>query len=169
MAHSPNTPSHRDRHPRWLGLAGLSAAFVAGGLTLPALTASAQGAAASMSAMPGHGTMHAMGMAHMQQMLDQAGASANQKARITAILHTGFAPMMGMHTEMQRAHASLHALLTAPTIDRAALEQLRSREIAGIDAATRQMVKAMADAAEVLTPAQRAKLAQMGAKAGPPM
>jgi Spy/CpxP family protein refolding chaperone len=69
-----------------------------------------------------------------------------------------FEGMRPMHGGMEQAHAELHGLLTAPTIDRAALERLRARHIAEIDQASRTMVSAMADAAEVLTPALRARL-----------
>ena len=143
-----------------------AAAFVAGGVTLPLLTASAQDGA--MRGMMGHGGMHAMAMGRFDMALDAAAASADQKARITAILHAGFKPMAGLHEDMKAAHASLHAILLAPTIDRAALEQLRAGEMAKLDTASKTMVAAMADAAEVLTPAQRAKLAAMPMAQKPP-
>ena len=145
----------------------LPALAAAGALALSGLGASAQTAppTPAMGAMAAHGAMHGQMMSRMQAMLDAVGATADQKTKIAAILHTGFAPLMGLHTEMQQAHASLHALITAPTIDRAALEQLRAREMAALDAASRTLVKAIADAAEVLTPAQRAKAAAMMSKA----
>jgi len=147
----------------WLSGVALAAAFVAGGLTLPSLAASAQDAAMHGMAGAGHGAgMHAMAMAHVSRMLDEVGASAEQKSKITAILHTGFAPMASLHADMRQTHQSLHAILSAPTIDRAALEQLRAAEIGKIDQASRTMVAALADAAEVLRPDQRAKLAAMG-------
>jgi Spy/CpxP family protein refolding chaperone len=130
-------------------------------MALPQVTAAAQDAATNSAMhhmMSGHGGMHAMTMAHVGKMLDQVGASSEQKSRIEAILRAGFAPMSGLHQEMAQSHASLHAILTAPTIDRAALEQLRAADVAKIDEATRVMTKSLADAAEVLTPDQRAKL-----------
>jgi Spy/CpxP family protein refolding chaperone len=116
----------------------------------------------------GHAAMQAMAMAHLQKMLDQVGATAEQKARIDAILRAGMGSMMGMHQSMEDTHRQLHALLTAPTIDRDALEQLRATQIAQLDQASRTMVRAMADAAEVLTPEQRAKLGQLMKAAHPP-
>jgi Spy/CpxP family protein refolding chaperone len=101
-----------------------------------------------------HGGLHAMGAEHLDKLLDEAGASADQKARIHEIMKRAFEGMKPMHGGMEQAHAEL----TAPTIDRAALERLRARHIAQIDQASRTMVSAMADAAEVLTPAQRARL-----------
>ena len=51
-------------------------------------------------------------------------------------------------------------LLAAPVIDRRALEQLRATQMQVADARSRRMVQAMADAAEVLTPEQRVKVAE---------
>lgn len=51
-------------------------------------------------------------------------------------------------------------LLKAPTIDRNAIESLRGQQMALQDAISKRMSTAMADAAEVLTPEQRAKLAE---------
>lgn len=147
----------------------LPALATAGALALSGVGAAAQTApptsTTAMAQMNGHAAVHGQMMSRMQAMLDAVGATAEQKARIGAILRAGFTPLMGLHAEMQKAHASLHALITAPTIDRAALEQLRSREMAALDAASRTLVKSIADAAEVLTPAQRAKAAAMMTKA----
>ena len=154
--------STRTPRRRWLIGVALIGAFAAGGLTLPVIAAQAQDAAMSgMMGGPGHGAMHGAMMAHIQQMLDKVGATPEQKAKIEAILHAGFSSMAGMHGGMQATHARLHELLTAPTIDRQALEALRASQIATFDEASRKLVDAMADAAEVVTPAQRAKLAQI--------
>ena len=142
----------------------IPALAIAGALSLLGSGAGAQTAprAMAMAQSPvAHAAMHATMMSHVRSMLDAVDATSDQKARIGAILHAGFTPLMALHAEMAKAHASLHALLTAPTIDRAALEQLRSREMVALDAASRMLVKSMADAAEVLTPAQRAKLATL--------
>jgi Spy/CpxP family protein refolding chaperone len=56
-------------------------------------------------------------------------------------------------------HRDLHRLLDAPTIDRAALERVRAAHVAEVDQASRIIVQGLADAAEVLTPEQRAKVA----------
>jgi protein CpxP len=155
---------------RWMAGAALATAFVAGGLTLPLVAASAQEAAQQGMGrmMHGHGDMHAMAMAHVSKMLDEVGASPDQKSRIRAILHAGFTPMAAMHRDMAQTHASLHAILAAPTVDRAALEQLRAAEVAKIDEASRGVAKALADAAEVLTPEQRAKLGKLMSEQRPP-
>lgn len=159
MTHPIQSPLRR----RWFAGAALAAAFLAGGFTLPIVAASAQDAAqsAGMSMMNGHGGIHAMGMAHVSKMLDQLGATPDQRNRVQAILRAGFAPMAQTHRDMAQMHAALQAILTAPTIDRAALEKLRAAQIARIDDSSRIMTKALADAADVLTPEQRAKLVKL--------
>jgi Spy/CpxP family protein refolding chaperone len=60
---------------------------------------------------------------------------------------------------MRQGHLRAHQLLTAPAIDRAALEELRVQQMQQMDLISKRILVAVADAAEVLTPAQRAKLA----------
>ncbi len=156
---TPASRAHRPRS-RWLTVIALGAAFVAGGVTTSGLAMAAEGMAMHHHMMMGPpGEMHAMAMAHVDKMLDQVAATPDQKARIHDILKTGFAPMAGMRGDMEATHRSLHAILSAPTIDRDALEHLRASHVAGIDVANHGMTKAIADAAEVLTPDQRAKMA----------
>jgi Spy/CpxP family protein refolding chaperone len=154
----------------WLRRTALAAALVASGAALPVLVASAQGTGMGMHGMMhggmAAGDMHAMAMGHVTQMLEAVGASEDQKTKIGAILHAGFEPMAKMHEDMGNTHKALHQILAAPTVDRAALEQLRVAEIARIDSASRAATGAMADAAEVLRPDQRAKLVALAAEHG---
>ena len=161
-----NFPPASGRRRRWLTGVALAAAFLAGGVTTGAVAAAAAAAQgmAMHHMMGGPAEMHARAMAHVFRMLDQVGASADQKARIETILRAGFEPMASLHNEMRQTHAGLHTILSAPTIDRAALEQLRAGEIARIDQASRTMTGALADAVEVLRPDQRAKLATLMAE-----
>lgn len=154
------------RSRTWLRRTGLAIALVASGAALPMVVASAQGTAMQMHGMMHGGDMHAMAMSHITQMLDEVGASDDQKAKIGSILHAGFEPMASLHKDMANTHDALHKLLSAPTVDRAAIEQLRAAEIARLDSASRVATAAMADAAEVLRPDQRAKLASVAAAHG---
>jgi len=152
----------------WLRRTVLAAALLASGSALPILVASAQGVGmhGMMQGHMGSGDMHAMAMSHVTQMLDAVGASEDQKTKIGAILHAGFEPMAKLHEDMGNTHKALHQILAAPTVDRAALEQLRAAEVARIDSASRAATGAMADAAEVLRPDQRAKLVTLAAEHG---
>ena len=109
---------------RWLAGLALAGAFVAGGVTLPLVAASAQDAAqgGAMHHMMGHGhgDMHAMAMAHVSKMLDEVGASADQKSRVEAILHAGIAPMAGLHRDMAQTLAACGMEIAALTPEKLA-------------------------------------------------
>jgi Spy/CpxP family protein refolding chaperone len=51
-------------------------------------------------------------------------------------------------------------LLSQPQIDRGALEALRAKQSRAMDEISRRLTQSLADAAEVLTPEQRGKLAE---------
>jgi protein CpxP len=156
--------------------AAFAVTFVAGGLVMSSAPAAAfsmvmdqagmgeMGGMGGMHGMHGHGGMHAMMEAHLDKMLTAVDATPDQKERIKAILHKGFESIGPMHEKMAAGHKELHRLLIAPTIDRAALEQLRASEMGDFDQASRVLVQTLADAAEVLRPEQRAKLGAMMAE-----
>ena len=150
------------RRPRLLAALAAAGAFVVGGVALPPLAATAQEAAVHGGmGMEGHARMHAMMAAHLEKMLASVDATPDQKSRIESILGGAMRGMAGAHHQMHDRLADLHRLLSAPTVDRGALERLRASEIADLDTQSRALVGAFADAAEVLTPQQRAKLAAM--------
>jgi len=51
------------------------------------------------------------------------------------------------------------ALLTAPTVDRAAVERVRADQIALAETASKRIAQALEDASDVLSPEQRRKIA----------
>jgi Spy/CpxP family protein refolding chaperone len=87
------------------------------------------------------------------------GASPDQQARVAAIFKAAVADLRPAHAQLREAHARAHALLMAPVVDRAALEQLRAAQMQQLDAASRRILAAVEDAAELLTPEQRAAFA----------
>ena len=150
--------------------AAFAATFVAGGLVFSGAATAAAGVAMAHCGMGhagAHGDMHAMMAAHIDKMLTQVGATPDQKSRVQVILNGAMESMGPLHQRLEGTHGDLHRLLAAPVVDRAALEQLRAARIADIDQASQTLVKALADAAEVLSPAQRAKLASQMAQHQP--
>jgi Spy/CpxP family protein refolding chaperone len=96
--------------------------------------------------------------AMVQWMLADIDATDDQRAKIATILKgaaNDLAPLRAQHRDARR---STMQLLAAPTIDRAKLEAIRVQQMQLADTATRRMTQAIADAAEVLNPDQRAKL-----------
>jgi Spy/CpxP family protein refolding chaperone len=162
----PERPAPTGRRQPWVIGLMVATAFVAAGLTVSGLSASAD--ETGMHAMmggPRHSHMEAM--AHITAALNAVGATSDQKGKIEEILHNGLKPMMAVHSSMDDLHGDLMRLLTAPTIDRGALEQIRAAEIAKLDQASRTAMQAIGDAAEVLSPDQRAKLSGMMAEHHP--
>ena len=152
---------------RRLLLAGaFAASFLAGGFVMSGAGAMAADMAMghAMGHGAGHGGMHAMMGAHLDEMLAKVDATADQKTRIHAIMKDAMAAMGPVHERLASTHGEIHRLLAAPTVDRAALEQLRAARIADLDQASKVLVQAMADAADVLNAGQREKLGTMMAQ-----
>lgn len=97
--------------------------------------------------------------AMVQWMLADVDASDDQRARIATIVKAAandLASLRGKHMEARR---KIVQLLAAPTIDRTQIEAVRVEQMQLADNATQRMTQALADAAEVLNPDQRANLA----------
>ena len=93
-------------------------------------------------------------------MVWQIGGTTEQRDKIVAIAKSAMTEVAGLRQQRREMRAQGLALLKAPTVDRAAVEKLRVDGMALADTASKRMTQAMADAAEVLTPEQRAKLAE---------
>jgi Spy/CpxP family protein refolding chaperone len=91
-------------------------------------------------------------------------ATADQKAKLSAIAKAAFIDLRPLQEKSRAARAEGLKLLSQPTIDRAALERVRQTQQQLADQRSRRMSQAFADAAEVLTPAQRVKVAERLAK-----
>jgi protein CpxP len=92
-------------------------------------------------------------------VLDDIGASDTQQDQIWAVIDRTRSQMRPLGREFFETRGQLAALLSAPSIDTAAIEKLRSERISAVDGASKAWVSAMVEAAQVLTPEQRAKLA----------
>ena len=97
---------------------------------------------------------------HMAIELD---ATADQQAKIAGIAKAAVADLRPLREKAQAAHGQAVALLTAPTIDRSAIEQLRAQQIGLAETASKRIAQAVADASEVLNPEQRRKVADWAA------
>jgi Spy/CpxP family protein refolding chaperone len=87
-------------------------------------------------------------------------ASTEQKSKINAVAQKAADDLFELRAKHLEARKQIIATLAAPTIDRARLEALRADQMKLAEAATKRISDAVADIAEVLTPGQRAELAQ---------
>jgi Spy/CpxP family protein refolding chaperone len=109
-----------------------------------------------MAGMHGHSPeeMHK----HFDKVLTEAGASDAQKQQIHTIMKDA---MDAEHADMKSFHESckqLKTLLTAETIDEAAIAKVRDQQDQLLLATSHRVSDALVAAAKVLNPAQRAKL-----------
>ena len=91
----------------------------------------------------------------------ELNATADQTTKLEAIVKGAVTDLAPMREKIMAARAQARALLTGPTVDRAAIEKLRAEQVANLDALTRRITQALSDAADVLTPEQRRKLGEM--------
>ena len=86
-------------------------------------------------------------------------ATADQQVKIANITKAAVAELRPLHEKAHAARAQAVTLLTAPTIDRSAIERLRAEQIGLAETASKRIAQALADAADVLNPEQRRKVA----------
>jgi periplasmic protein CpxP/Spy len=94
-------------------------------------------------------------------------ATNDQQDKLKAIVHATVKDVLPVREKMLAARATARELFTQPTIDRAALEKLRADQIATHEAVSKELVQAVADAADALTPEQRRKIVDMLPPGGP--
>jgi Spy/CpxP family protein refolding chaperone len=90
--------------------------------------------------------------------LRSVDATDDQQQRVSAILTAALEEASKLKDRHHENREALAAALAAPTVDRATLEETRKAELALAEEASQLLVKTLADAAEVLTPAQRKEL-----------
>jgi periplasmic protein CpxP/Spy len=157
---TPSTPpTHRRRGRRWL--------FV----TTIALAAGLTGAVASRAISQQHwhgpGLMGGVfdpariedgadrGVRHLAIEID---ATSEQQERLRTIVKGALKDLLPLREKALSARERGRVLLTQPSVDRAAIEALRTEQLALADAASKRVTQAIGDAAEVLTPEQRRKI-----------
>lgn len=160
IEHDPHEkPVRPKRSFGWI-LAAAVAALIAGGAGLAMATDTVTpGNAAQLVTKAGFGG--GFGGPRFERMLEEIGATDEQADKLWDIAGEAVTEMWPMIREFRAARGEAVELLTAPTIDRAAVEALRAERVAAIDAASKTMAETLVKAAEVLTPEQRSKLVEL--------
>jgi Spy/CpxP family protein refolding chaperone len=101
--------------------------------------------------------------AHMDHMLKHLYVDLDvtdaQKTQIDPLVKQAMQDLKPLHTQLNDAHTKALQSLTQPTMDRAALEASRAQAMQLADQASKRVTQLIADVGDVLTPAQRQKLA----------
>jgi protein CpxP len=100
---------------------------------------------------------------HLDRMLKhlyvEIDATEEQKQRLEPIVKDAAKDLLPMRDNLHAGRREAIELLTQDRIDPVAIEALRARQLRLADDASRRLTRAIGDAAEVLTPAQRKDLA----------
>ncbi len=144
------------------------------GITALVLVSAFAGAAASKAAFFWHMRHHGPGfmMGTVDPAVAERGAermagfiardvkaSDEQKTKLETIAKGAVKDLLPLREKLVDGRKKARDLLAAPTVDRAAVEALRTEQVANVDALTKRMATAITDAAEVLTPEQRKEFA----------
>lgn len=87
-------------------------------------------------------------------------ATPDQRQKVQTIAEGALDDLLPLRERHHANRAAIHEALSGASVDRQALEQARRDELKLADEASARLIKAVADAAEVLTPEQRAQLAE---------
>jgi Spy/CpxP family protein refolding chaperone len=98
---------------------------------------------------------------HMGHMLELVNATDAQRSQIEAIFKAARQDLAGQREAGMKLHQQMAAAYAAPNIDAAAIEALRVQMSALRETASKRLSQASIDAARVLTPEQRAKIAEV--------
>jgi Spy/CpxP family protein refolding chaperone len=112
----------------------------------------------------GHHGHRGAGMMFMgrgiDRMLDTVNATPDQRSQIKQISEAALNDVRSQREAGRALRERTMQLFTQPTVDANAAEALRQQMLAQHDQASRRIMQAMVDISRVLTPEQRATLAQ---------
>jgi periplasmic protein CpxP/Spy len=100
---------------------------------------------------------------HLERMLKhfyvEIDATEAQKRELEPIVKQAAQDLLPLREQLHAGKRDALAALSQERVDPMALEALRAKHLGLADEASRRLTRALADAAEVLTPAQRKELA----------
>lgn len=96
----------------------------------------------------------------LERMLDQVGATPEQRTQIRAIADAAAADLQAQRDAGRALREQSMQLFAQPTVDANAVEAQRQKMLQHQDQVSRRMTQAMLDVSRVLTPEQRAQWAE---------
>jgi protein CpxP len=95
----------------------------------------------------------------LKHLYVEVDATEEQKRKLEPIVKEAAKDLLPVRENLHAGRRQAIELLTQDRIDPVAIEALRAKQLRLADDASRRLTRAVADAAEVLTPAQRKDLA----------
>jgi len=162
-------PPSRSRRRFLTGIVtgGLLGSLLAGGIGMYAVAH--QGPGWWFRAGPGGSWRHGAHHAEMVEarvafatdwILSRIEASDAQRQHVKTLVEAAVQDLAPLREQHHQNRQMLLQALTQPTIDRAALGDLRRAELQLADAASERLLTALVEVAEVLTPEQRTRLVE---------
>jgi len=102
----------------------------------------------------------------MTRMLDRVNATPQQRTQIQQIMQTQATEMRAQREAGRALRQEAITLFAQPTVDAAAVEAQRQKQLAMHDAASKRMTTAMLEISRVLTPEQRKQMADYMSQRG---
>jgi protein CpxP len=102
----------------------------------------------------------AMGGRMLERALDGVNASTEQRTRIREIMKAAADDVRQQRQASRGLREQLMTLFAQPTVDARAVEALRQQMVQQHDQSSRRWTQALLDASAVLTPEQRAQMAE---------
>lgn len=96
----------------------------------------------------------------LKHLYVEINATPEQQQKLAPIVKQAARDLQPLRGQMRAARQQAIELMSAESIDRAAIERARAEHLQTADAASKRLSQALADTAEVLTPAQRKQLAE---------
>ena len=159
-ANSPHRYRRRSRHGFF---GGIFFGAVAGALLAVSIGAFAQSGFGNGMRWSDRDPEHAA--EHVEFVLDvvlnRIDATGEQRLEVTTIVQGLVADLQAVAEERDSAQEAIREILSQPSVDRGALEQLRANGILQADSASQRLVQALGDVADALTPEQRSELLEL--------
>ncbi|RTL46431.1 MAG: periplasmic heavy metal sensor [Burkholderiales bacterium] len=143
------------RIPHFFRIALVTAALAVGGVAAHAQPGPGQRGE--------HGLMAGGGLfgGHIDHLLDAVNATDSQRTQIENIFKAARQDLSGQRDTGIKLHQQMATLYTANNVDAAAIEAVRVQLSALHETSSKRLSQASIDAARVLTPEQRAKIAEI--------
>ena len=97
----------------------------------------------------------------VEYTLSRIDATEAQRTQVKSVVQSAIEDLLQLRTEHQTNRSEMIAALIEADVDRAELDRIRTAEIDLMERGSKRIVTALADAADALTPEQRAQLARM--------
>jgi Spy/CpxP family protein refolding chaperone len=157
---TPAAPPRRRRRTKHLLVAGaLAAVLIAAGAIAAKVSAHGPGFWHARAAWSDPAKLDAGVERMVKHFAVEVDATPDQQARLAVLAKAAARDLLPLHDKLHSAGDQAAALLTASAIDRTAIERLRREQIETAEGASARLARLLADAADVLTPEQRQKLA----------